>query len=72
MRYVDIDELGLKLPVGWQQRAADALNELRAEINQAEQAAIASGADISAARKKAISEGLKKPARMSVWQDLNV
>jgi hypothetical protein len=72
MRYVDIDELGLKLPIGWQQRATDALNELRTEINQAEQAAIASGADVAAARKKAISEGLKKPARMSVWQDLNV
>ncbi len=72
MRYVDIDELELVLPQGWQQRASDALNALRLEINNAEQDAIATGKNVAEARRAAIAEGLKKPARMKVWQDLNV
>lgn len=68
MRWVDIDEL--ELPNGWQTRADKALNELRKEIENAEQAARLAGEDIAAARKTAITEGLKKPTRQKVWRDL--
>jgi hypothetical protein len=72
MRYVDIDDLSLALPHGWLQRAQNALNDLRAEIVAAEQAAIAAGEGVSTARKKAIAAGVSKPARMAIWQDLNL
>ena len=68
MRWVDIDEL--EFPDGWQTRADKALNELRKEIENAEQAAKLAGEDIATARKKAITDGLKKSARQKVWRDL--
>lgn len=68
MRWVDIDEL--EFPDGWQTRADKALNELRKEIEDAEQAARLAGKDIAAARKTAITEGLKKKSRQQVWRDL--
>jgi len=68
MRWVDIDEL--EFPDGWQTRADKALNELRKEIEDAEQAAQLAGEDIAAARKTAITEGLKKKSRQQVWRDL--
>jgi len=68
MRWVDIDEL--EFPDGWQRRADDALHQLRKEIENAAQAAQSAGEDIAAARRKAITEGLKKPARQKVWRDL--
>ena len=68
MRYVDMELLNL--PPGWQDRANHALDELRAEIAAAEVQARAGGQDILAARKKAITEGLKKPARQAIWRDL--
>jgi uncharacterized protein (TIGR02646 family) len=68
MRWVDIDQL--ELPDGWQARADKALNELRQEIERAEQEARATGEDIRAARKKAISEGLDKSSRKKIWRDL--
>jgi hypothetical protein len=73
MRYIDIDDL--ELPDGWADRAEQALNELRNEINAAEAAAIADGKDavgIAAARKKAITEGTTKPLREKLWQELAV
>lgn len=68
MRWVDIDEL--EFPDGWQTRADKALNELRKEIENAELAAKLAGEDIATARKKAITDGLKKSARQKVWRDL--
>ncbi|MEG4959665.1 MULTISPECIES: hypothetical protein [unclassified Microcoleus] len=68
MRWVDIDEL--EFPDGWQTRADKALNELRKEIEDAEQAARLAGEDIAAARKTAITEGLKKKSRQQVWREL--
>jgi uncharacterized protein (TIGR02646 family) len=68
MRWVDIDEL--EFPDGWQRRADKALNELRKEIEDAEQAARLAGKDIAAARKTAITEGLKKKSRQQVWREL--
>jgi uncharacterized protein (TIGR02646 family) len=68
MRWVDIDEL--ELPDGWQTRADSALNELRKEIENAELAAQSAGEDIVTARKKAITEGLKKQTRQKIWRDL--
>jgi len=68
MRFVDITEL--EFPVGWQARADSALAELRAEIDAAVAVTAASGGDVAAARRKAISDGLAKAARMKVWQDL--
>jgi len=68
MRYVDIDLL--HIPLGWQERANRALVELRKEIAAAEVQARTVGEDVSAARKKAISEGLKKPERQVIWGDL--
>src|ERR1039457_157145 len=68
MRYVDIDLV--ELPAGWQARAAQALNELRNEIIAAETQAKATGQDVAAARKTAITEGLKRPARQAIWGDL--
>jgi len=69
MRYVDIDRLAL--PVGWQTRADNALNELRAEIVQAEANARETGKDPATTRKAAIAAGLKVPARMQIWRELN-
>ncbi len=68
MRWVDIDEI--EFPNDWQARADKALNELRKEIEDAEQAARLAGEDIAAARKTAITEGLKKKSRQQVWRDL--
>lgn len=72
MRYIDIDQL--TLPDGWQQRANNALNALRAEIQQAEAAAQGAGADANAvakARKDAISSGLaNKTGRPKIWGEL--
>lgn len=68
MRFVDIDQL--ELPANWQARADQALDELRAEIAQAEVAALAAGQDVAAARKAAITAGLDKPARQIIWRDL--
>ncbi len=72
MRYVDIDQL--ELPNGWQQRADNALNALRSEIQQAEVDARAAGKDaksIAEARVDAISKGLdKKTRRPRIWREL--
>lgn len=71
MRYVDIDQV--VLPTGWQQRATNALNALRTEVDSAGNNAVAHGkaaAGISAARKAAITFGLKVSARQAVWQEL--
>jgi hypothetical protein len=56
MRFVDIDQL--VLPVGWQARAQQALDDLRDEIANAEAVAQSAGGDPIAARKSAISAGL--------------
>lgn len=72
MRYVDIDQL--ELPDGWQARADQALNSLRAEIARAEDDARAAGKDaneVAIARKKAISDGLKISTRECIWRDLS-
>jgi uncharacterized protein (TIGR02646 family) len=69
MRFVDIELL--QLPGDWQQRADEALNELRNEIAVAEAAAHLAGGDPIAARKSAIALGLKRPARQQIWRDLN-
>jgi hypothetical protein len=69
MRYVDIDLL--ELPDGWQARADNALNELRNEIAAAEANALAAGEDPAAARKAAITAGLKIPDRVKIWRDLD-
>jgi len=68
MRWVDIHKLDF--PLGWHERANQALCELRQEIEQAELAAQSSGEDVTAARKKAITEGLKKKARPDIWREL--
>jgi uncharacterized protein (TIGR02646 family) len=68
MRWVDIDQL--EFPDGWQQRSDQALNELRAEINNAELEAQRTGENVQAARKKAISDGLDKSNRKKIWRDL--
>ena len=68
MRYVDTEML--VLPVGWQNSADTALNELRQEIVQAEANALAAGTDVAAARKKAIATGLQIPTRTSLWRAL--
>jgi hypothetical protein len=70
MRFVDIDML--ELPAGWQERADQALNDLRDEIVHAEAAARVAGDDPAAARKAAITAGLDKPARRKLWRDLGV
>jgi len=69
MRYVDIDIL--PLPNGWQTRANRALDLLRREITQTETKARADEQDPATARKTAITKGLKIPARMKIWRDLN-
>jgi uncharacterized protein (TIGR02646 family) len=68
MRWVDIYEL--EFPPGWHDRATQALNELRKEIENAEFAAQLSGEDVATARKKAISAGLNKEKRKKIWRDL--
>jgi uncharacterized protein (TIGR02646 family) len=69
MRFVDIDHLDL--PNGWQQRADQALNDLRGEIVTAETEARGQGKDPAAARKTAISAGLNLAARKKIWRDLD-
>lgn len=69
MRFVDIEEVAL--PGGWPANANEALTDLRAEIVEAEAEALANGRDPEAARKTAITAGLKVPARQRIWQDLN-
>ncbi|MFM6188979.1 MAG: hypothetical protein ACKPEN_13315 [Planktothrix sp.] len=68
MRWIDIDQL--EIPDGWHAKADKALNELRQEIECAEQKARLAGEDIRAARRKAISEGLDKSSRQKIWRDL--
>lgn len=71
MRYIDIEQL--QLPDGWQTRADIALNDLRTEIQQAEAVARAAGknvAEIAAARRNAVTEGLKQKVRQNVWREL--
>lgn len=69
MRYVDIDML--RLPAGWQARADQALNDLRSEIAEAKDRARAAKQDVTAARKDAITKGLKKSTRQAIWGDLS-
>jgi hypothetical protein len=69
MRFVDIGLL--ELPDGWQDRANQALNELREEITRAEADARAAGKDIALARKAAITAGLDVAARKRIWRELN-
>jgi hypothetical protein len=69
MRFVDINLL--ELPYGWQKRADRALGKLRQEVVDAELKARNAGEDPAAARKKAITNGLAKPARTKIWRDLS-
>ena len=68
MRFVDLAVL--QFPNGWQSLADQALNELCAEITQADAAARAAGEDVAAARKAAIKSGLKLAGRQKIWRDL--
>jgi hypothetical protein len=68
MRFVDTAPL--QLPDGWQNRADQALNDLRTEVEQADAAARAAGGDPAAARKAAITAGLNRPARQQIWGEL--
>ena len=68
MRWVDIEQLNF--PDGWQQNAENALNQLRAEINNAELNAQNNQTDVVTARRKAISDGLDKSERKKIWRDL--
>lgn len=68
MRYIDLESL--QRPHGWQDRADQALNDLRREIAEAERAAAQNGHDRHEARRKAISRGLENSARQRVWRDL--
>ncbi|WP_008318270.1 hypothetical protein [Leptolyngbya sp. PCC 6406] len=70
MRWIDIERLAIAIPDGWEATAETALNELRGEIEQAEQQAIADGKDVKAARKNAITKGLSKSSRSKIWRDL--
>ena len=67
MRYVDTNLL--QVPPGWQEQADQALSELRDEIAAADAEARAAGKDVSTARRKAISKGLRKPKRQAIWRD---
>jgi hypothetical protein len=69
MRFVNIEQLDL--PRNWQARADKALDALRAEIADAETAALAAGHDPAAARKAAIKAGLEASARQRIWQELS-
>ncbi|MGB7311311.1 MAG: hypothetical protein WA939_00130 [Nodosilinea sp.] len=68
MRWVDISKL--EIPDDWEATAEATLNELREEIQQAEQQAAADGADVRAARKAAITRGLKLQSRTDIWRTL--
>ncbi|WP_346291248.1 hypothetical protein [Sphaerothrix gracilis] len=71
MRWVDIDRL--EIPDHWEETAEAALNDLRNEIEQAEQQALADGKDaqgVKKARKDAITDGLKKSSRPDIWRRL--
>ena len=68
MRYVDIDQL--ELPNGWEVRAEQALNDLRAEIDRADADARVKGDDPVVARKATIVAGLKTTTREHIWKDL--
>jgi uncharacterized protein (TIGR02646 family) len=69
MRFVNLNNL--VIPSAWHGRAQQALSDLRKEIAAAEMTAIAAGADPTAARKAAISDGLNRPARKKIWRDLS-
>jgi len=69
MRYVDIERL--QLPDKWETRAETALDELRTEIQRAEddaRAADKNTEEIAAARKDAISKGIDD--REKIWKEL--
>jgi uncharacterized protein (TIGR02646 family) len=68
MRWVDIDKV--EFPLNWQSRANNALNELRKEVENAELASQVSGEDVAVARRKALTDGLKKTSRQKIWKDL--
>ncbi len=68
MRWVDIGQLNF--PSEWQQRANDALNQLRIEIMDAELQARQNRTDVATARKKAITDGLNMSNRKKIWRDL--
>jgi len=68
MRWVDIYEL--EFPPGWHDRATQALNELRKEIENAELAAQLSEQDVAIARNKAITAGLDKEKRKKIWREI--
>ena len=68
MRFVDISVL--QFPDGWQGRATQALNELRAEVQEADANARANGTDRTIARKAAIAAGLGRAGRQQIWRDL--
>jgi hypothetical protein len=69
VRLVDIGLL--ELPSGWQDRASQALTDLRNEIARADAEARLAGIDPTAARRAAISAGLGQAARQQLWRDLN-
>jgi uncharacterized protein (TIGR02646 family) len=69
MRFIDIEQL--ELPDGWQARADEALNQLRAEIAEADAAALAAGEDPAAGRRRAITAGVNVPARARLWRNLS-
>ena len=68
MRYIDIERL--ERPEGWQDRADEALRELREEIRRAEGEAVASGEDPVGARRATITRVFGRRVRQRVWQDL--
>ena len=72
MRWVDIDKLEAIHPDldDWKVRAEKVLNDLRKEVEKAESDANQSGLDIASARKKAVTEGLKKKSRQILWREL--
>ena len=69
MRYVDLNRLGR--PEGWDDRAGDALEELRAEVVAAEVGARESGDDIVEARRQAVKYGLSRTARQALWREVS-
>ena len=72
MRWVDIDKLEEIHPDldEWKARANKVLNDLRKEVEDAESDAKKAGLDVAPARRRAITEGLKKNSRQTVWREL--